>query len=104
MYESLGPAHDDAPDRLSHVFLYLPERGDPRRSHRALGGPGTEASDIVIEIDSTIEQADSMTMVYDGATGTGPDICRHAFDTAVGGPHSVRVPADGIRQVCLCPA
>jgi uncharacterized protein len=48
---------------------------------------GLAPTDVaVIETDGTIEQADSIKVVYDGAPATGLDIFRHPFDIAAAHP------------------
>jgi uncharacterized protein len=48
---------------------------------------GLEASDVaVIETDGTIEQADSVKVVYDGAPATGYDIFNNQLSEAAGHP------------------
>ena len=48
---------------------------------------GLAPSDVaVIETDGTIEQADSIKVVYDGAPATGLDIFRHPLDRAAAHP------------------
>ena len=48
---------------------------------------GLAPSDVaVIETDGTIEQADSLKVVYDGAPATGLDIFRHPLDAAADHP------------------
>ena len=68
---------------------------------------GLAPSDVVvIETDGTIEQADSLKVVYDGAPETGLDIFRHSLAAAAAHPdiRARQQGLEGLADVCQrCP-